>query len=239
MPHKFENYEKLDMIRAFIICNEVANDAVALYLERFPERRQPEHRIFKRLMSSLEEYGSFEKRDFDRRITFCEWYIGKCTNDPDFKSNIIWSDESRISSDGLFNRNNHHEWRQTNEHLALRQRRQGRPASYPGARQNVDGIIRQTSQSNPDESYEYSYETVNGIKVEERGIPSNLQDLPIISSGSFQYLAPDNTPIAVKYVANENGFQPEGPHLPTPPPIPPQIVRALEWNAAHPQLNIQ
>ncbi|KAI4463569.1 hypothetical protein MML48_4g00013666 [Holotrichia oblita] len=30
-------------------------------LERFPERRQPEHRIFKRLMSSLEEYGSFER----------------------------------------------------------------------------------------------------------------------------------------------------------------------------------
>ncbi|KAI4470872.1 nephrin [Holotrichia oblita] len=62
MPHKFENYEKLDMIRVFIICNEVANDAVALYFERFPERLQPEHRIFKRLMSSLEEYGSFERR---------------------------------------------------------------------------------------------------------------------------------------------------------------------------------
>ncbi|KAK9681390.1 Insect cuticle protein [Popillia japonica] len=81
------------------------------------------------------------------------------------------------------------------------------------------------------------YETANGIKVEERGIRSNLQDSPIISSGTFEYTAPDNTAIAVKYVANENGFLPEGSHLPIPPPIPAQIIRALEWNAAHPEPN--
>ncbi|KAK9731382.1 Insect cuticle protein [Popillia japonica] len=108
---------------------------------------------------------------------------------------------------------------------------------YPGAMPSVDGIIRQSSQSNPDESYEYSFETANGIQVEERGIRSSLQDSPIISSGTFEYTAPDNTPIVVKYVANENGFQAEGVHLPTPPPIPFQIIRALEWNAAHPEPN--
>ncbi|KAK9681392.1 hypothetical protein QE152_g38345 [Popillia japonica] len=59
------------------------------------------------------------------------------------------------------------------------------PGIYPGSKSNLDGIIRQTSQSNPDESYEYRYETANGIKVEERGIRSNLQDSPISSSGTF------------------------------------------------------
>ncbi|KAK9731384.1 Insect cuticle protein [Popillia japonica] len=110
-----------------------------------------------------------------------------------------------------------------------------RPSIDANSKLNVDGIIRQTSQSNPDESYEYSYEAANGIQVEERGLRSNLQDSPIISSGTFKYTAPDNSLVAVKYVANENGFQPEGPHLPTPPPIPSQIIRALEWSAAHPE----
>lgn len=54
------------------------------------------------------------------------------------------------------------------------------------------------------------------------------------AQGSFQYTAPDGTPIAVQYVANENGFQPQGEHLPTPPPIPEAILRALAYIEAHP-----
>lgn len=60
--------------------------------------------------------------------------------------------------------------------------------------------------------------------------------------GSVSYTAPDGTPVNLKYVANENGYVAEGPHLPvapvdtnTPPPTPVAIARALEWIAAHPQ----
>lgn len=55
------------------------------------------------------------------------------------------------------------------------------------------------------------------------------------AQGSFQYTAPDGAQIQVTYVANEGGFQPQGSHLPVPPPIPPEIQKALEWNAAHPE----
>lgn len=47
--------------------------------------------------------------------------------------------------------------------------------------------------------------------------------------GSYSYTAPDGTPITVTYVADEYGFRPEGAHLPTPPPIPEAIQRALAY----------
>lgn len=52
------------------------------------------------------------------------------------------------------------------------------------------------------------------------------------ASGSFSYTAPDGTNIKLEYTADENGFQPVGDHLPTPPPIPPEILKSLEENAA-------
>lgn len=37
---------------------------------------------------------------------------------------------------------------------------------------------------------------------------------------SYSYYSPEGELISVTYTADENGFQPQGDHLPTPPPIP-------------------
>ena len=102
-------------------------------------------------------------------------------------------------------------------------------------------IISQDQEVNFDGSYRLSYETGNGIAAQEQGVLKNAgnPDAEVEEvQGSFQYTAPDGSPVALQYVANENGFQPQGSHLPvapTPPPIPPAIQKALEWIAAHPE----
>lgn len=83
-----------------------------------------------------------------------------------------------------------------------------------------------------------SYETENGISASEQGQPKSVPGSPEPAEevqGQYAYTAPDGTPINLQYLANENGFQPQGAHLPTPPPTPAAILRALEWIAAHPQ----
>ena len=105
-----------------------------------------------------------------------------------------------------------------------------------GAQQPI-AILRQSQDSSPEGSYNYQYETENGIAVAEEGKPGPVNEdgqASVVAQGSFQYNSPDGTPINVQYVANENGFQPQGAHLPVAPEIPPQIQRALEWIAAHP-----
>ncbi|XP_017759810.1 PREDICTED: larval cuticle protein LCP-17-like [Eufriesea mexicana] len=90
---------------------------------------------------------------------------------------------------------------------------------------------------NPDGSYVFNYETGNGIKVEEHGQLKQLNDTNsvVVVQGSYSYSDADGVPVALSYVADENGFQPKGEHLPTPHPIPASILKALEYIAAHPE----
>lgn len=81
-----------------------------------------------------------------------------------------------------------------------------------------------------------SFETSNGISHQESGQPKQVDnETPVVSQGSDSYTAPDGQQVSITYIADENGFQVQGSHIPTAPPIPPEIQRALEWNAAHPE----
>ncbi|KAI5631620.1 insect cuticle protein domain-containing protein [Phthorimaea operculella] len=97
-------------------------------------------------------------------------------------------------------------------------------------------ILKQDSEVGPDGSYLYSYETGNGIAAEEKGELKNIgAEEPALSvQGQFSYTADDGTPIQLSYVADENGFQPSGAHIPTPPPIPAAIQRSLDYLATAP-----
>lgn len=97
-------------------------------------------------------------------------------------------------------------------------------------------ILSQVSEINPDGSYSFSYETGNGIKADERGALKNIgaEEPALQAEGQFSYPSDDGSNIQLSYIANENGFQPQGAHLPTPPPIPEAIQRALAYLATAP-----
>jgi len=86
-----------------------------------------------------------------------------------------------------------------------------------------------------------SFETSNGISHKEQGQPKQVPDptgkdsTAVVSQGSDSYTAPDGQQVSITWNADENGFQVQGSHIPTAPPIPPEIQRALEWNLAHPE----
>ncbi|XP_012267371.3 endocuticle structural glycoprotein SgAbd-4-like [Athalia rosae] len=99
-------------------------------------------------------------------------------------------------------------------------------------------IVSQESDGpNPDGSYKWSYETGNGIKAQEEGslVDAGTEKESISAKGSYSYTGDDGVAINLSYTADgEGGFKPVGDHLPTPPPTPEAILKALEWNAAHP-----
>ena len=61
-----------------------------------------------------------------------------------------------------------------------------------------------------------SFQTENGISVSESGQPEDDDSYSV--SGQFSYTAPDGVTYTVVYSAGEDGFQPQGDHLPTPVP---------------------
>ncbi|XP_017785759.1 PREDICTED: endocuticle structural glycoprotein SgAbd-4-like [Nicrophorus vespilloides] len=100
-------------------------------------------------------------------------------------------------------------------------------------------IVSQTNEIQPDGSYDWSYESANSIKAQETGSVKKTNDAEnpevIIAQGSYSYTDPEGNQISLTYTADdEGGFQPQGAHLPTSPPIPPNIQKALDWIASQP-----
>ncbi|KAG8249047.1 hypothetical protein J6590_029397 [Homalodisca vitripennis] len=92
-----------------------------------------------------------------------------------------------------------------------------------------------------DGSYSWKFYVPEGeILAEESGIvDQNVPEGPgTVVRGSYSFSAPDGSHFRVTYTADERGFLPSGDHLPTSPPIPEAILKALSQNAADEEAGI-
>lgn len=83
----------------------------------------------------------------------------------------------------------------------------------------------------------FRWETGNNIIAQEEGYIKNLGPDPDaegetlnaqVQQGSYSYTSPEGQVITVNYIADEKGFHPTGDHLPTPPPVSPEVQKGLD-----------
>ncbi|XP_075971209.1 flexible cuticle protein 12-like [Anticarsia gemmatalis] len=80
-------------------------------------------------------------------------------------------------------------------------------------------VLRYESDNIGVDGFSYAYETSNGISHSEQGQVTNAgsENEAIAVRGQFSYTGPDGQIYTVTYIADENGFQPQGAHLPVAP----------------------
>ncbi|CAH0724188.1 unnamed protein product, partial [Brenthis ino] len=86
-----------------------------------------------------------------------------------------------------------------------------------------NAAILKLDQAIEENSFHYSYETSNGIQGEESGDVTQTR-------GGFAYKGDDGKIYSVTFTAGEDGYRPQGDHLPVPPPTPDEILLALKQN---------
>lgn len=97
---------------------------------------------------------------------------------------------------------------------------------------NIEILILE-SAVDQDGGYSFSFENDDGSKVSQEGQHTIVDDEHAVESikGSYSYNDVNGQPVSLTYTADERGFLPVGAHLPTPPPIPLEILRSLRYLA--------
>lgn len=93
-------------------------------------------------------------------------------------------------------------------------------------------ILKQSQDIQPDGSFQWDFESADGTRQDQQGAPKPVTNgTAEVLQGSASWVDPQGGNHALSYVADENGYQPQGSDVPA---VPPQIARALEWIATHP-----
>ncbi|XP_061397903.1 endocuticle structural protein SgAbd-6-like [Musca vetustissima] len=77
-------------------------------------------------------------------------------------------------------------------------------------------ILNQGEEKNSDGSFTYYFEGADGAQRQEVGFLKNAgtEGETLVIKGSYRYIDADGQEVLVEYVADENGFQPQGTIIP-------------------------
>ncbi|XP_053672985.1 endocuticle structural glycoprotein ABD-5-like [Anopheles nili] len=89
-------------------------------------------------------------------------------------------------------------------------------APRPGAEEKDAQVLKYDNDHNGIDGYNFQFDTSNGIQRQEQAELKQFdsENSALVVRGSYSFTADDGQVYTVNYVADENGFQPEAPHLP-------------------------
>ncbi|XP_030387712.1 cuticular protein 47Eg-like [Scaptodrosophila lebanonensis] len=104
-------------------------------------------------------------------------------------------------------------------------------------------VIRNEAEVNVND-FKYALELDNSVNIQQQGQLKPSEREPNeqwVVEGQHSWTSPEGEPVSIQYIANENGYQvlSANPPLPTPPPIPEAIQRALDYIRDHPSQDQQ
>ena len=77
------------------------------------------------------------------------------------------------------------------------------------------GILRMEMSQNEDGSFQYGFETTDPIQQDVAGQPKQIgEEIGMVMQGSYSFQTPEGQTITINWVADENGFQPQGDAIP-------------------------
>ncbi|XP_047478361.1 cuticle protein AM1199-like [Penaeus chinensis] len=88
-------------------------------------------------------------------------------------------------------------------------------------------IVREDRQDDGNGRFRYSFEAENGISVAAAGTPGSKGQSNI--DGNFRFRLDDGRTAEVSYVADEFGYRPESPLIPTPHPLPAHAIEQIRF----------
>ncbi|KAJ6633070.1 Flexible cuticle protein 12 [Pseudolycoriella hygida] len=88
-------------------------------------------------------------------------------------------------------------------------------ASIPIDPQDIE-VLRYDNDNVGVDGYKFSYEQSDGVSRSEEGVLKNVgtEQEGIEVRGTITWTAPDGEVYTLNFVADENGYHPEGKHLP-------------------------
>ncbi|XP_071552009.1 cuticle protein AMP1B-like [Panulirus ornatus] len=100
-------------------------------------------------------------------------------------------------------------------------------AAAPQRDESEAEVLSDVRSDSGDGNFAYQFETSNGIYQEVIGTPGSEGQSN--KEGSFRFNLPDGTVAEVRFIADENGYQPESNLIPTPHPLPAHAIEQIRF----------
>ncbi|XP_071520567.1 endocuticle structural glycoprotein SgAbd-5-like [Panulirus ornatus] len=88
--------------------------------------------------------------------------------------------------------------------------------TYGGQSANTASIVRDERTQNDHGEYSFQYETSDGVARHESGSQRDGQ----VAQGGWRYTSPEGEAVDITFVADHEGYKPQGDVLPVAPALP-------------------